>query len=746
MLKIIFKINFILLFISSLSFAQIINDIKVDGNKRISKESIIVFGGIDFNKNYNDDDLNVILKNIYETNFFKEINLKINNSILEVSVIENPIIENLQINGIKSKNLTELLFDKIKLKNRSSYIESSFLSDLNIIKNIIKNSGYYFAEIKTSSILNEEQNSIRLSYDIDLGKRAKIQEVQFIGDKKIKYRKLKNIITTEESKFWKFISQSIYLNYERIELDKRLLTNFYKNSGYYNVKITNSFVEFNNNNSFKLIFNIDSGKKFKFNDLTLVLSDDYDSKYFSKINETLIKLKNQDYSLNKVEKILREVDKIALTRQYLFINASLEETIINNDKLDISISLKDNAKYYVEKINIFGNSYTIEEVIRNSLIVDEGDPYNEILFNKSVNNIKAKNIFTKVETNISPGSSEGLKVVTLTVEEKPTGEISLGAGVGTSGGTIGGGIKENNFLGKGIKLNSNLQISENTIKGQFIYEKPNFNYSDNSLFTSIRSTSTDNITDFGYKTSDVGLSLGTSYEQFENLYFRPELDVSYEKLETTSNASTSLKKQEGNYFDTYFNYNLDYDLRNNKFRADEGYRNTFYQELPLVSDNYEIINSFESTRYQKILDTVTKVSFYGKAVNTLNDENVRISKRLYMPSSKLRGFESGKIGPVENNDYIGGNYISALNFSATLPQLLPSFQNLDFSLFVDAGNVWGVDYNSAIDDNNKIRSSAGMAMDLLTPIGPLNFSLSQPITKSSTDKTESFRFNLGTTF
>ena len=746
MLKIIFKINFILLFISSLSFAQIINDIKVDGNKRISKESIIVFGGIDFNKNYNDDDLNIILKNIYETNFFKEINLKVNNSILEVSVIENPIIENLQINGIKSKNLTELLFDKIKLKNRSSYIESSFLSDLNLIKNIIKNSGYYFAEIKTSSILNEEQNSIRLSYDIDLGKRAKIQEVQFIGDKKIKDRKLKNIITTEESKFWKFISQSIYLNYERIELDKRLLTNFYKNSGYYNVKITNSFVEFNNNNSFKLIFNIDSGKKFKFNDLTLVLSDDYDSKYFSKINETLIKLKNQDYSLNKVEKILREVDKIALTRQYQFIDASLEETIINSDKLDISISLKDNAKYYVEKINIFGNSYTIEEVIRNSLIVDEGDPYNEILFNKSVNNIKAKNIFSKVETDISPGSSEGLKVVTLTVEEKPTGEISLGAGVGTSGGTIGGGIKENNFLGKGIKLNSNLQISENTIKGQFIYEKPNFNYSDNSLFTSIRSTSTDNITDFGYKTSDVGLSLGTSYEQFENLYFRPELDVSYEKLETTSNASTSLKKQEGNYFDTYFNYNLDYDLRNNKFRADEGYRNTFYQELPLASDNYEIINSFESTRYQKILDTVTKVSFYGKAVNTLNNEDVRISKRLYMPSSKLRGFESGKIGPVENNDYIGGNYISALNFSATLPQLLPSFQNLDFSLFVDAGNVWGVDYNSAIDDNNKIRSSAGMAMDLLTPIGPLNFSLSQPITKSSTDKTESFRFNLGTTF
>ena len=746
MFKAVLKINFILFFISSLTFAQSFKDIKVDGNKRISKESIIIFGDIDFDKDYNDEDLNSVLKNIYDTNFFKEIKLKINNSILEISVIENPIIEDVQINGIRSKNLTELLFDKIKLKNRSSYVESLFLSDLNLIKNILKSSGYYFAEIKTTSSSNEEQNSIRLIYEVNLGKRAKIEEIQFIGDKKIKNRKLKNIITSEERRFWKFISQSVYLNYERIELDKRLLSNFYKNNGYYNVRITNSFVEFNNNDSFKLIFNIEAGEKFKFNDLSLKLDDDYDPKYFTKINEVLVKLKDNEYSLDKVEKILREVDKIALTKQYQFIDASLEETIIDNNKLDISFTLKDNEKFYVEKINIQGNNYTIEEVIRNALIVDEGDPYNEILFNKSVNIIKAKNIFSKVEAEIVPGSSEGLKVVNLTVEEKPTGEISLGAGVGTSGGTIGGGIKENNFLGKGIKLNSNLQISENAIKGQFIYEKPNFNYSDNSLFTSIRSTSTDNIKDFGYKTSDLGLSLGTAFEQFENFYFRPEFDVSFEKLETTSAASASLKKQEGDYFDNYFNYSLDYDLRNKRFRPDEGFRNIFRQELPLVSDNYEIVNSFETTKYQKISEMVTKVSFYGKAVNALSNEDVRISKRLFMPSSKLRGFEAGKIGPIDNNDYIGGNYISALNFSATLPTLLPSFQNMDFSIFVDAANIWGVDYDSAIDNNNKIRSSTGVAMDILTPIGPLNFSLSQPITKSSTDKTESFRFNLGTTF
>jgi len=746
MFKKIFQVNFIFFFIASMSVAEIITDIKIFGNKRLSKESIIVFGDIKFGINYQDEDLNNILKKIYDTNFFQEINLDINNSILEIKVVENPIIEDVEINGITSKKLTELLMEKIKLKNRNSYIESSFLADVNLVKNIIRNAGYYFADIKTSSTLNESQNSVRLIYDIDLGSKAKIKDIQFIGDKKIKDRKLKNIITTEESKFWKFISQSVYLNYERIELDKRLLTNFYKNKGYYNAVITNSFVEFNNDNSFKLIFNINAGNKFKFNNVNLILSDDYDEKYFTEISETLVKLKDRDYSLNKIEKVLREVDKIALTRQYQFINAILDEKIIGDNKLDIAISLKDNEKYYVEKINIFGNNYTLEEVIRNSLIVDEGDPYNEILFNKSINRIKSKNIFSIVESEIISGSKEGLKVVNLTVEEKATGEISLGAGIGSSGGTIGGGIKENNFLGKGIKLDTNLQVTKNSVRGIFVYEKPNFNYSENSLFTSVRSTSEDNLIDFGYETSNLGISLGTSFEQYENLYFKPELSLSHEELKTNSTASSSLKKQKGNYLDVYFNYSFNYDLRDKSYKTEEGFQNEFYQELPVVSESYEIVNSFTSSRYQKISSMVTKISFYGSAVNTLNNEDVRISKRLFIPGNKLRGFEAGKIGPIENGVFVGGNYISAVNISATLPQVLPSIQNIDFAVFFDTANVWGVDYDSKINDSSKIRSSAGIAMDVATPVGPLTFSLSQAISKKSSDVTETFRFNLGTTF
>ena len=745
MFKKIIKVNLVILFFATLSFAEVITNVVVDGNKRISKETLLIFGEISKGSDYNQEDLNDILKKIFQTNFFKDVKLNIEDSVLKIFVVENPIINTIEINGVKSSKLKEFILDKISLKDRSSFIESKFINDLNFVRNVLKSNGYYFAEIETKSVLNDQQNSIKIIYDINLGSKAKINQIQFLGDKKIKDRKLKNIITSEESKFWKFLSQSVYLNYDRIELDKRLLINYYKDNGYYNVNVENSFVEFDDNGSFKLIFNINSGNKFKFNELNLILSQDHDKKYFLKIEKLLNNLKGDDYSLSKIEKVLREVDKVALSKQYEFINASLSEEIINDNQLNISITLIESEKFYVEKINVLGNEYTLEEVIRNSFIVDEGDAYNEILFNKSINTIKSKNIFSKVETKVLPGSNPNFKIIDITVEEKATGEISLGAGVGTSGGTIGGGIKENNFLGKGIKLDTNLQISANSIKGQFIHVKPNFNYTDNTLFTSLSSTSTDNLTDSGYKTSDLSFSLGTSFEQYENLFFSPAIETTYEKLETTGAASTALKKQKGSYFDTYFNYALNYDARNKTYQPDDGYKHTFYQELPVISDNYEIVNSIESTRYQKISDIVTKISFYGKAVNTINNKDVRISKRLYIPESKLRGFESGKVGPIENNDFIGGNYVTAANLSASLP-ILPSFQNTDITFFIDLANVWGVDYDSSIDKNSKIRSATGIAINVLSPIGPLNFSLSQPITKNSSDKTETFRFNLGTTF
>ena len=393
MLRIFLKITLLLFLFLSNSFGDVVNSVDVLGNKRLSKESIMMFGKININKDYTNEDLNLILKDLYSTDFFKQIDLSIKDKKLLIKVLENPIIEDIQINGVKNKLLQESLLAVLSLKNRKPYIELTQKNDIILIKNFIKKSGYYFSDIKVSLVNNDTQNSVKLIYDIVLGERAKIRNISFIGDKKIKDKKLRNIITSEESQFWKFISNKIYLDPGRIDLDKRLLKNYYKNNGYYSVVIEDSFVEFQDDKSFKLVFKINAGEKFRFNKVDLILPGDFDKKHFVKINKKLSMLKDKTYSLNRIDKILKEIDKIALLRKYEFINADLSEVVENKNKLNISITINESEKFYVEKINIFGNQYTLEEVIRNSFIVDEGDPFNELLFNKSINNIKSKNIF-----------------------------------------------------------------------------------------------------------------------------------------------------------------------------------------------------------------------------------------------------------------------------------------------------------------------------------------------------------------
>jgi outer membrane protein insertion porin family len=747
MFKMIFQYLILFLFFSVSSIAEIIKDVKIEGNKRISKESIIVFSEIKLGENYDNDQLNDLFKNLYNTNFFKNIDLKLEKNVLLINVVENFIIEDIAFEGIKNKNLIEALIDISTLKSRSAYTETALSNDVVNVKNLLQNSGYYFANVKTSLNTDVMNNTVRIIYNIDLGQKAKINKIVFVGDKKFKNRKLSNIITSEEDRFWKFISNKTKLNKERINLDKRLLEIFYKNNGYYNVIIEETFAELQDNNSFKLIFNINSGIKYYFNDINLILPTGYAKEDFSDFDKQIKSFKNKKYSLKEIENLLDEIDKFALQKDYEFIDASITEKIVDNNKLNMDITIKETEKYYVEKINIIGNNYTLEEVIRNTLIVDEGDPYNEILFNKSINKIKGKNIFKKVTAKLKEGSSPNLKIIDLNVEEKPTGEISLGAGAGTAGAQIGGGIKENNFLGKGVTLNTNIAINNKGIKGSFSYEQPNFRYSDNSLLTAVSSTSEDNLKSFGYKTSVTTVALSTRFEQYDNLYFSPQLLSSYEKLKTTSNASSSLKKQKGNYFDTYLNYSLDLDRRNQSYQPTDGTRYLFIQELPVISDTSEISNSVEISNYKTLaLEMIGKISLYANNISSLSDKDVRISKRAYVPGKKLRGFEPGKVGPIETNNFIGGNNVVAINLSTTLPQILPSLESTDFSLFFDAANIWGVDYNSSIDDRSKIRSSTGLAIDVLTPVGPLNFSWAIPITKQSSDVTETFRFNIGTTF
>ena len=726
------------------SFSETIKKFNINGNERVSDETVIMFTKLNVGDNINKNILNDTIKELYKTNYFKNIFLTNENGIIVIDLVENPIIQSITINGIKDNKIIENIKKVSSKLEKYPFIENKINEQTILLKNILKSYGYYFVDLKTSFI-NNDNNTVELIYDFNLGEIAKIKKIKFIGKKIFRDSSLRNIIVSEEDKFWKFITKNKYLNTNRINLDINRLESFYKNRGYFNVDIKSTYAVINENNQFELIFNINANKKYYFRNFVFQTNENFPLENIEFFQNKFNKLKDDLYSKKRVEDLIDEINDFTLQNDFVFINANFREVINDEDKIDIIINFKDLDKFYVERINIFGNFITDEKVIRNSLIIDEGDPYNEILFKKSIQNVKARNIFETVKFNENNNDEDLNKVIDIIVEEKATGEIFAGAGTGTTGSSISAGIKENNYLGLGIKLDTNLTLTDDTIKGKFSVTNPNFNNSDKSVTTMVESSESDFMSSSGYKTSRTGFTIGTEFEQKNNLFVNLESSNFYEDLETSSSATNIIKRQEGNYIENLLSYSITYNKLNQNFQPSDGFKNRFSQTLPLISDDKSLENRIASSVYHSISDNlILSANFLLKTINSLED-NVRVSKRVFIPSRRLRGFESGKIGPKDGSQYIGGNYASSLNLNSTLPNLFFENESIDFNFFLDFANVWEVDYDNSLD-SNKIRSSTGIAFNWFSGIGPLTFSYAIPLSEADTDITERFRFQIGTSF
>ena len=748
----IFKKNFFIFFIIiyilvnvNSSYSDILKSITINGNERISDETINTFLPIELNDEINEKKLNIITKELYDTNFFKNVTLKYENNNLTINVIENPIIQNIFFDGIKSNSLKDFITNNVKLIERSSFIDFFLEQDLIIMKQNLKSRGYYFANIDIK-IENLEDNKINLFYNFDIGEKAKINKITFVGNKIYKNKDLKNIILSEEYKFWKLISGKKFLNEELINFDKRLLRNFYLNRGFYNVEILSSYARLVKDDEFELIFNINAGSKVYFGDLKLSLPLNYDRENFLDLSKTLDQLSGTPYSINSINKIVEDIDNIALSEQFETIDVKVIEKS-NLNKLDLEFIVSESEKSFIKKINILGNNITRENVIRNQFEIDEGDFYNDILYNKTLNNLKSLNFFKNVKGNIKNENSTNDKIIDIIVEEKPTGELGASLGFGTDDTNLGFFVKENNYLGSGVSLLGNIMVGTDSIKGLLSVTNPNYNDTDKLVYTTIQSTEINKLTDYGYKTNQTGFSFGTKFELLDDFVFGIGTSNFYEKIETDSTASALRKTQEGDYWDTFINLDFSYDKRNQRYKPSEGFRSIYNINMPVVSETNTLTNSYNFNHYSELYqNNITSVSFFLKTANSLTDDNIKLTERLFLPSNKLRGFSNGGVGPKDGNDYIGGNYAGSVNIVSTLPQLTEQLENFDINVFMDVGNVWGVDYSSAINQTNKIRSSIGIGAEWLTPVGPLSLSLSEALTKADSDTTESFRFNLGTTF
>ena len=743
MIKKFFTLLFFLLYIFAVK-AEVVENIVIEGNKRISDETIKIYGEVELNKNFTESDLNKVLSNLNSTNFFQNIEINLNNKILKIVVEEYPFVNQLIILGEPKKGYVEEIKKLIQIKSKRPFIKANLAKDVEIIKKLYSSLGYNFAQVD-AKIKEIDKDNLDLLIEIDRGEQTKISSIKFIGNKDIRSRRLRDVIASAEDKFWKVISNNTNLSENLINLDKRLLTNYYKSLGYYDVKISSNIAEINKAGNADLVYSIEEGTRYTINKISTNIDQVFDKNLFFPLNKEFKKYIGDYYSPFKIKKLLEELDRLIELNNLQFVEHNVKEDI-KDESINITLNIFEGPRNLVERINITGNNVTNEDVIRGELILDEGDPFVNLSLEKSIAKIKARNIFNDVTYEVSDGSKNNLKIIDINVEERPTGEISAGAGVGTSGGTIAFNIKENNWLGQGKSIGLEIQADEESLIGDFSYTNPNYNFLGNSITYSFLSERNDK-PDLGFENSIIAAAIGTSFEQYKDIKVRLGLKASHDDLQTEDSASASLKKQNGTYSELTGNYGFTFDQRDKAFMPTSGSIISFGQSLPIAADKAFIVNTVSSSFYKSLSENIVgSTKIYLASINGLGGEDVRISKRRGISSSRLRGFEKNKVGPVDGSDHVGGNYVAALNFETNLPNVLPENSNADVGLFLDFGNVWGVDYDSSIDESNKIRSSTGVTVNWLSPIGPLNFVISQNLSKADTDVTESFAFNLGTTF
>ena len=739
-----FIIIFFLILTNSL-FAEI-KKVSVIGNVRVNTSTIesLVDKKI---ANVDSIYINNLTKKIYDTDFFSDVKISFNQDVLSINVVENPIVNFFYINGIKDSDLDQV--NKIiTLKENSIFSSAKLKKDIEATKEFLNASGYYQASINPE-VIKVDNNQVNLIINIDKKEISKIKNIYFIGNKFFSNSQLMDVITSSEDGWWKFFSTSA-LSEQRIEYDKQLLKEFYKSKSFYDVQIESAFASVDKNNNFTLTFSINSGKKYKFGDYDLKITGlslkETDSNEIKNISNKL--LKNEFYSPLIINKLSKQITDFLESKRYGNFEINIQDSKAGEDKINVIVQLNEGQKSLINKINIQGNTITEEKVIRDNLIIAEGDQINSYKIKKSIDNVKSKQLFSKVDYKIEDSDKKNFKDFNLFVKEQPTGNISAGVGYGTNGGLFEASVNERNFLGQGINLNFTGRLSADIVRGELSYVDPNYINSNKELAASLFSE-VDDYKNSGYQNKRAGTRVATKYEIYEDIFFRPNLGVQFDKLEVTGSASSLLRSRQGDFVTTSFGYNFLYDQRDSKFNPTSGSVIYFDQNIAtLFSDIPTIQTGLGATFYKELFSDKFIGSAKARLANVVafNDKDVKLSDRIFASSSDLRGFEQRGVGPVDSGDHIGGNNLATLSLKSTFPNPIPENLRATTFLFLDVGNVWGVDYSNSISDSSKLRSSTGIALDLMSPIGPLSFTYSIPLSKASSDKEQNFLFNIGSSF
>ena len=719
----------------------------IKGNSIIDEKTILSIAEI---KNFksaqlNLEDLNLIQKKLFASGFFSNVEVGFKDNILTINILENPLIDYVIIEGLdKNIDIKTAIEKSINLKSDTIFSESALNRDINLIKDFLSSKGYFGNKV-SFEVKKISQNKVNIFVNINLNNEYLVKKIFFIGDKKIPNSKLAGLITTSESNYFNFFNSSSIPSRDRLDQDISLLKNYYLTEGYYDIQISNASINVINENYVNVVFSINAGNKYYINDFNIENNLNFLNKdQFATVKKIVNKYINNHYNYKKINELKGELSAYF---DKLSVSVDINYKIIKKSNTQLTVSLNINesvTKKVINNILVVGNSITEEKVIRNNILFAEGDTFFQSYVDRSKDKLLSLNIFNKIDFSQEIiGDKINIKIK---VEEKPTGEISSGVGVSTIGVQFSFGLKENNFLGKGIIVDSDINLSTQNTVGRLSFTNPDFFEKGISFTNSAFVTKTD-YKNSAYENKIIGDSISISYDIFENIRLENGFSIDYDKIDSASSNSNIIRQQDGSYLTTKYFYNLFNDQRNYKYKPTSGHTVGFGQNFALFPSDIPFIeNKFYGSLYKLLApDYQGTIKYRIKSINSINGDSVKLSDREFLTNYELRGFQNRGIGPSTNGDFIGGNYSFNSTVSTTFPNPIPDSWRAETNIFLDVANVWGSDIDG-VSSSNQIRSSIGIGLVWISPLGPIGINYAEPIAQDVNDKVQKFSFTLGRTF
>ena len=745
------KFLIIVIFLNTYSLCygneNFVKDIEIIGNQRIDTETIISYANIDEDEIYTEEKGNEILKALFDTELFSNIEISFNNNKLVIAIAENPTINLIKFKG-NSKVKDEDLLIEVLLKERSVYSRSKVKKDIERILSLYQRNGRLSSEV-VPKIEVLEDNRINLTFEIFESEISRVSKIVFIGNDNFSSSKLKSIMKTKERRFLRFLSSADKYNPDQIEYDKQLITQFYNNNGYPNFTFTSSIAQLSNNtNSFEVIMYVDEGEKFNFGEITVLTK-------LKKINSeaalSLIPVSKGDiFDRSKISESIETIKELAEGEGYSFIDIKPKfQEQIADKTINIEINIDEGPRVYVNSINIKGNTRTLDKVIRREIGLSEGDAFNKFTINYSKDSIRALNFFSSVEISDQRSNFPDKIDLIVDVEEKNTGEATIGAGYSSAtAGSITLGLQENNFLGSGQKVNFATTFASTRNTYDISITEPYFNNKNLSVTADLYSNFEDP-TGVNYESEDIGMGLALGFPIASDKSIRTKYSLFTSKIKPDSNATAYERLLGGTDTVSLLGYVFNFDRRNSRYKPSSGYNFTFSQDLAgLGGTSYYYKNTGQYNVYKRLTDRLIgawKIS--AGSVNGYNGKYQPLSSNFRLGGKKMRGFKSGKIGPKTGSSYTGGQYFYLTSLETNIDFDLDAY-DITSTLFIDFGSVWGLENPaySDIEDEHNLRSSAGINLNWDTAIGPINLVYAFILENELTDTTDNLYFDIGYNF